>query len=482
MPKQKHHAPKGVKKANNKVPVAPEKTAKKVLPGLGKDAGNFLKERLGKKVKDLRCTASNFTAAAATAPATADLSALKDEAARRVGEFEHQTDAGDVDDDFEAGALNPHREAENTRKKFYVELRKVVAAADIIVEVLDTRDPLSCRNQELEKQVMSAGKKLVLLLNKIDLVPKNAVEAWKTYLQRSFPTVLFKAARHGAHRPVHAMTSAANAPEGLLRSTHGVVGADELMQLFKNYARIGDAKTKAHVSVGVVGYPNTGKSSVINSMKRHVAVQVGGRAGVTKIMQEIPIDKKVTLIDSPGVVFAGSSEDPAVVLRNVVSVESVFDPVGVVEALIQKTPRQALLQFYGVGRDFETPAEFLAHVAQARGKLRRGSGLDLPAAAKSVIADWTTGRFRYYVLPPDFTEAEAAAAEAETAEVVQSFAPALDIDAMMGGGDGGAQPAVLGAPVQASAGGGGDDAMDCDGGRDGGSASQVQVDMNAMMR
>merc|ERR1712226_1546155 len=153
------------------------------------------------------------------------------------------------------------------------------------IEVLDARDPSSCRSQELEKEVLAAGKKLVLLLNKIDLVPKHAVEAWKKHLQRSFPTVTFKAARSGAKRPTHAMTNAENAPEGLLRSTHGVVGADELMQLLKNYARMGTGKVKAHVSVGIVGYPNTGKSSIINSMKRHNSVQVGGRAGVTKVMQ-----------------------------------------------------------------------------------------------------------------------------------------------------------------------------------------------------
>jgi len=180
----------------------------------------------------------------------------------------------------------------------------------------------------------------------IDLVPKHCVEAWRKHLQRSFPTVTFKAARSGARRPTHAMTSAENAPEGLLQSTHGVVGADELMQLLKNYARMGSGKIKAHVSVGVVGYPNTGKSSVINSMKRHNSVQVGGRAGVTKVMQEVPLDSKITMIDSPGVVFEGSSDDPAVALRNVIRVENVSDPVGVVEALIAKTPREALLEFY----------------------------------------------------------------------------------------------------------------------------------------
>merc|ERR1712070_622165 len=151
------------------------------------------------------------------------------------------------------------------------------------------------------------------------------------------------------------------------------------------YARTGGGHVKLHVSVGIVGYPNTGKSSVINSMKRNCSVNVGGRAGVTKVLQEVPLDSKVTLIDSPGVVFEGTSEDPAVVLRNVVRVENIMDPLGVVGALIAKTPREALLEYYGLENDFRSTDEFLVHVAQTRGKLLKGSALDIPSAARSVI-------------------------------------------------------------------------------------------------
>merc|ERR1712232_1283824 len=188
-------------------------------PGLqGKNAASFLKDRQNKKVKDLRCGQK--------------LDALKEDVQKRNEEFDREQEDDVEEDRFETGnTVNPNREAENTRRRFYAELRKVVVSADIVIEVLDARDPASCRSMELEKEVLAAGKKLVLLLNKIDLVPKHCVAAWKEHLQRSFPTVTFKAARSGAHRPTHAMTSAENAPEGLLRSTHGVVGADELMQL-----------------------------------------------------------------------------------------------------------------------------------------------------------------------------------------------------------------------------------------------------------
>eukprot|EP00931_Biecheleriopsis_adriatica_P063118 TRINITY_DN38185_c0_g1_i1.p1 TRINITY_DN38185_c0_g1~~TRINITY_DN38185_c0_g1_i1.p1 ORF type:complete len:483 (+),score=138.80 TRINITY_DN38185_c0_g1_i1:30-1478(+) len=469
---------KGVKKNANKQASPPVQSNRPGKPGFGKDAGSFLKHRLGQKVKNLRASADtgDDVDMDGAEKGAATIDGLQTEASRRGEEFAEygEEDAGEELE--EAGSVNANKEAENTRKRFYVELRKVLAAADIIIEVLDARDPGSCRSEALEREVTGAGKRLILLLNKIDLVPKEAVQAWISHLKRSHPAIAFKACHGGAHRATHAMTSASNAPDGLLRSTHAVVGADELMQLLKNYSRQGGTKTKAHVSVGVVGYPNTGKSSVINSMKRHSAVETGGRAGVTKIAQEVQLDSKITLIDSPGVVFEGASEDPAVVLRNVVRVENVVDPVGVVEALAVKAPRQALLDFYGLQRDFEHVSDFLVHVAQVRGKLKRvggggPAGLDLASAAKAVISDWTTGKFRYYVLPPSTSSEDAAKAEAETAQVVTSMAPAFDIDALFSGQ--GEDPAVLGAPREEED---DDDAM-CDE-----DAGKVQVDVEGMRR
>lgn len=415
-------------------------------------AADFLKQRLGQKVRELRPDGDvDECRQESKVPKHPDLAAMQAEAARRSSEFDRGNSGDPAENEMQdAAQVNPDREVENTRKRFYAECKKVIVAADVVIEVLDARDPASCRSEELEKEVVHAGKRLVLLINKIDLVPREAVEAWLKHLKRSHPVVAFKAMHGECKRSKHAMVSSVKASEGLLRSTHAVVGADDLMQLLKNYARTGVSSVqKAHINVGIVGYPNTGKSSVINSLKRHNAVEAGGRAGVTKVMQEVQLDSKVTLIDSPGVVFEGESGDAAVILRNVVAVDRLADPVGVVEALVAKAPRQALLQYYGLERDFSSVSDFLVHVARARGKLKRGSGLDLPSAAKSVITDWTTGKLRYYVMPPEGSEAMAMAAEEETAQIVQNLAPALDIDALLSGK--GCVPTVLGAPSRRAA-------------------------------
>ena len=82
---------------------------------------------------------------------------------------------------------------------------------------------------------------------------------------------------------------------GLLGSSSAVLGADALLQLLKNYARNAAGAKKA-IAVGVVGYPNVGKSSVINSLKRANVAKVGAQAGVTRSLQEVVLDSKALLI------------------------------------------------------------------------------------------------------------------------------------------------------------------------------------------
>ena len=89
-------------------------------------------------------------------------------------------------------------------------------------------------------------------------------------------------------------------------SSSKAVGADSLLQLIKNYSKNDGIKTA--VTVGFIGYPNVGKSSIINSLKKTRAVGVSPVPGYTKSVQEIYLDKKVKLLDCPGVVFSNDNE------------------------------------------------------------------------------------------------------------------------------------------------------------------------------
>lgn len=136
------------------------------------------------------------------------------------------------------------------------------------------------------------------------------------------------------------------------KMTHlsAAVGTENLMNILKNYARVdGDAKTKSLITVGVVGFPNVGKSSLINSLKRSKAAATGNTPGVTKQMQEIQLDKNIVLLDSPGVVLMTNEQSDSLILRSAVRVEDLDDPIRPVEALLNRIEREELLKFYRIG-------------------------------------------------------------------------------------------------------------------------------------
>ena len=87
------------------------------------------------------------------------------------------------------------RQMGQSRRAYYKELKKVIEASDVVLQVLDARDPEGCRSEEIEKTVVAGGKKLIQVMNKIDLVPPQNARAWQRYLRGEFPVVLFKASQ-----------------------------------------------------------------------------------------------------------------------------------------------------------------------------------------------------------------------------------------------------------------------------------------------
>lgn len=296
-----------------------------------------------------------------------------------------------------------------SKRQFMKKFRKVIEAADVILEVVDARDPNSCRVKEAERLVKSSGgkKRLVIVMNKVDLVPHDVLDAWVRYLRDEFPTIAFKAStQRGA--PSQGDVNLRRASESAVAATSEALGAEALLQLLKNYCREGGSESAAgkSITVGVVGYPNVGKSSVINSLKRARAVGVSPVPGFTREISEVKLDRSIRLLDSPGVFFYEGSDAldeasvaaQAPVLLNCLRAESLV-PEKAVELLLERAPHDTLLEVYKIG-DWTSTREFLSRVAQRRGKLKRGGIPDVEVAAKLVVADVGSGRIPYWTEPP----------------------------------------------------------------------------------
>jgi ribosome biogenesis GTPase A len=269
-------------------------------------------------------------------------------------------------------------------KRIWGELFKVLDCSDVVVQVLDARNPMGTRSRRLEAHLKKEArhKHVVLVLNKCDLVPVWVTRRWVATLSREFPTLAFHAS--------------AGVPFGM--------GA--LIQLLQQYTRL--HSDKPQVSVGFVGYPNVGKSSVINALAKKKVCNVAPVPGETKVWQYITLFRRTFLIDCPGVVPYSDDSETDIVLKGVTRAERLPDPEAHIAAIIDRCEARHLTATYGV-EGWRNSVEFLIMIARKRGQLRKGAEPDTALVAKAVINDWQRGKLPWYTRPPG-TDAEAAAA------------------------------------------------------------------------
>ncbi|XP_051966931.1 guanine nucleotide-binding protein-like 3 [Xyrauchen texanus] len=280
------------------------------------------------------------------------------------------------------------------------ELNKVIEASDVIVEVLDSRDPLGCRCPQLEETVLKhdGKKKLLFILNKIDLVPKENVEKWLKYLEAECPTFVFKASTQLQDRTVlQKKQRAANAVLDHSRAA-SCFGSDSLLQALCDLANKKDDESM--LKIGVVGFPNVGKSSIINSLKEIRACNVGVQRGLTRCMQEVHISKRLKMIDSPGIVAAPCNPGDVMALRSLQVEEKEECPLEAVRTLLKQCNQQHIMLQYNVP-DYRNSLEFLTTFAKKRGFLQKGGVPNTELAATAFLNEWTGAKRSYHSRVPE---------------------------------------------------------------------------------
>lgn len=355
------------------------------------------------------------------------MAALLASAKARAAQFEQRKtrdgDAMDEDEDDEFAGFEDEEDngtnetsirKDSSRKAFDKVYKQVVESADVVLYVLDARDPEGTRSKEVEQMVMAAdggSKRMIFILNKIDLVPPPVLRAWLVHLRRSFPTL-----------PLRASKPAPNAKtfdhkELTIKGT-----SETLFKALKTFAE--SRQLKRSIKVGIIGYPNVGKSSVINALTSRMggrvgACPVGAEAGVTTSLREVKLDNKLKLLDSPGIVFPNKTEGSQnskveerarLILLNAIPPKEIDDPVPAVNMLLKRLSASPelfakLVEVYDLpplhsAVNGDTTTDFLVQVARKRGRLGKGGVPNLHSAAQAVVTDWRDGRIQGWTDPP----------------------------------------------------------------------------------
>lgn len=262
-------------------------------------------------------------------------------------------------------------------RRIWNELYKVIDSSDVLLQVLDARDPMGTRSPYVEKFLREEKphKHLIFILNKVDLVPNWVTQRWVAILSSEYPTVAFHASL-----------------------THPF-GKGSLINLLRQFAKL--HIDKKQISVGLIGYPNTGKSSVINTLRSKKVCKVAPIAGETKVWQYITLMRRIFLIDCPGVVYPSAETDTEKVLKGVVRVELVQNPEDYIEEVIKRVRKEYLIKTYKVD-GWETATDFLEKMAARTGKLLKKGEPDVNQVARMVLNDWQRGKLPFYVAPEGF--------------------------------------------------------------------------------
>ena len=347
------------------------------------------------------------------------------------------------------------------------QLWRVIERSDVVVQIVDARNPLLFRSEDLETYVKDVDpeKHNLLLINKADMMTYGQRKAWASYLKGAGISYKFFSA-HLAKEQIEAEElageidgEAANIASDGPSSIHvedddsqddddlsedgsekgegeeeeedvdtQILSCEELESIFLQYARK-DAGTCTRSSlsiwrfsdcsgpdrklqVGLVGYPNVGKSSTINALIGATKVSVSSTPGKTKHFQTIHLSDKVILCDCPGLVFPNFANTKAeLVCNGVLPIDQLREYTGPTSLVARRIPQPFLEAIYGIkirtrpleegGTGVPSAEELLSAYARHRGFMTQGLGQpDQSRAARYILKDYVNGKLLYCEPPP----------------------------------------------------------------------------------
>ncbi len=255
------------------------------------------------------------------------------------------------------------------------QMEEDVALIDVVIELVDARIPYSSKNPDIDR--IAKKKSRIILLNKYDLADPSVTDQWRAYFENKGWFVTYVNSKAG----------------------NGVKNVNEVIQEACKEKMERDRQKgiiNRPIRAMIVGIPNVGKSTFINSFAGKACAKTGNKPGVTKGKQWIRLNKNVELLDTPGILWP-KFEDQRIGMR-IAFIGSINDDILVptdlayelCKYLLKEYPG-ALAQKYEIEED-EDVVVTLEHIAKKRGCLLKGGLYDLTKAAGFILDDFRNGR------------------------------------------------------------------------------------------
>ena len=311
-------------------------------------------------------------------------------------------------------AITPYEKNIEVWKQLWMTVDK----SQLLFQIVDGRNPLYYRCPDLENYIkeVDPNKESVLIINKADLLNIEIRKNWADYFIKNNIKFIFFSALSELEKIEKGENERI---EEIDQSDFRLFSRNDLVQYIKEE---GEKISKNEINenkilVGFIGYPNVGKSSIINVLMKAKKAGVASMPGRTKHYQTLflPSDpklniaeKSICLVDCPGLIFPSFTSSKADMLVNgIYPIDTLSDIYNPIQIIINRIPPKILCNFYKIELpDIFSAKQFLQVIAKKRG-FTTGNGLPEEAkTAKLVLKDYVSGKLLYCYLRPDYTEAK----------------------------------------------------------------------------
>lgn len=272
------------------------------------------------------------------------------------------------------------RDIKNIRKqkeKYPSLVKNIVENSDIILQILDSRFPEDSRNHEMEKLIKSNCRRVIFVLNKADLL-KNKDKLRNKIKNELFPYVFTSCTKR------YGVKELRNRIKQETKKVENPINKDNL----------------GKITVGIIGYPNTGKSSLINLLIGKSSAGTGAEAGFTKGIQKIKLSENIVLLDTPGIIpekeYSGIKKD--LIAKHTKmggrSHSQVKDPENVVFSLMKEHPNMFEEHYKVKLKQKNNVEELIEKLGRKKGFLKREGEVNEDKTARSILKDWQEGKIK----------------------------------------------------------------------------------------